>query len=188
MHTTSLSLLRHLRRADDAAAWKRFVDLYTPLLYYWARKVGLQNADAADLVQEVLQILVKKLPRFEYDPEKSFRSWLRTVTMNKWRDLHRKKQAALPAAGSQVIVDPEVPDGVEAFWDREYRQMLAARALTIMQIHFEPTTWQACWETVVNGRTAKEVAADLKISTNSVYLARSRVLHRLRDELDGLWE
>jgi len=188
MPTTSLSLLQQLRRPDDDAAWNRFVELYTPLLYYWARKAGLQNADAADLVQEVLQLLVKKLPEFEYDRAKSFRSWLRTVTLNKWRESKRKKQLAVVAGGSQAPLDPAAADGAEAFWETEYRQMLAARALEIMRGQFEPATWQACWESVVNGRSAAEVAAQLGVTTNSVYLARSRVLRRLRAELEGLWD
>ena len=188
MPTTSLSLLKHLRRPDDHVAWNRFVELYTPLLYYWAKKTGLQNADAADLVQEVLQLLVKKLPEFEYDEKKSFRSWLRTVTMNKWRESHRKKQLAVAAGGSERLAEPAVFDSAEGFWEREYRQMLAARALEIMRAEFEPATWQACWETVVNDRAATEVAAELGVTTNSVYLARSRVLRRLRQELDGLWD
>jgi RNA polymerase sigma-70 factor (ECF subfamily) len=79
-----------------------------------------------------------------------------------------------------------VPDTAQAFWETEYRQMLAARALEIMRAEFEPATWQACWETVVSGRPAAEVASELGLTTNAVYLARSRVLRRLRCELQGL--
>jgi RNA polymerase sigma-70 factor (ECF subfamily) len=186
MSTTSLSLLEHLRRPDDQAAWNRFVDLYAPLLYYWARQTGLQNADAADLVQEVLHLLVNKLPEFEYDRQRSFRAWLRTVTLNKWREAQRKRQIAVAAGGSQALPEPAVPDTAQAFWETEYRQMLAARALEIMRAEFEPATWQACWETVVSGRPAAEVASELGLTTNAVYLARSRVLRRLRCELQGL--
>ena len=188
MSTTSHSLLEHLRRPDDHAAWNRFVDLYTPLLYYWARKTGLQNADAADLVQEVLHLLVKKLPEFEYDPQRSFRTWLRAVTLNKWREAQRKKQVAAAAGGSEPLPEPAISDPAEAFWEKEYRQMLAARALEVMRTEFEPATWQACWETVVSSRPAAEVALELGLTTNAVYLARSRVLRRLRRELQGLWE
>ena len=73
------SLLQQLRSSDDQRAWRRFVDLYTPLLFYWARCVGLQESDAADLVQEVFTLLVRKLPEFTYDHNKGFRNWLRTV-------------------------------------------------------------------------------------------------------------
>ncbi|HEV3262134.1 MAG TPA: sigma-70 family RNA polymerase sigma factor, partial [Gemmataceae bacterium] len=81
MPTTSASLLERLRQPGDQAAWSRFVQLYTPLLYSWARQVRLQHQDAADLVQEVFAVLIRKWPEFSYDPQKSFRSWLRTVML-----------------------------------------------------------------------------------------------------------
>src|SRR5438876_4447688 len=92
MHSTPVSLLERLRRPAEPEAWGRFVHLYTPLLYYWSRRAGLQPSDAADLVQDVLTTLVQKLPEFRYDEHKSFRAWLRTVTLNKWRD-RRKRHA-----------------------------------------------------------------------------------------------
>lgn len=186
MHTTSLSLLANLRRPDDQAAWNRFVELYTPLLFYWCRRAGLQDSDAADLVQDVLQLLVKKLPEFEHDRTHSFRSWLRTVTLNKWREQWRKRQAQPAGSGTEGAFEPAAPDAAEQFWETEYQQLLANRALEIMRAEFEPKTWRACWETVVNDRSAAEVAMELGISVNAVYLARSRVLKRLREELDGL--
>src|SRR5947209_13312864 len=76
MHTTSASLLHRLRQPSDKESWPRFVKLYTPLLFYWARRLGLQEPDAADLVQDVFTALVQKLPQFEYDPDRGFRSWL----------------------------------------------------------------------------------------------------------------
>ncbi len=92
MDTTPPSLLERLRRADQPAAWDRFAQLYTPLLYYWLRRQGVQQADAADLVQEVFLVLVQKLPAFEYDPGRSFRAWLRTVTLNKLRERRRRAE------------------------------------------------------------------------------------------------
>src|SRR5262245_60040259 len=88
---TPASLLERLRRPDDREAWARFVELYTPLLYFWARRTGLQQADAADLVQEVLAVLFRKLLEFTYDKQRSFRNWLRTVTLNKWRETVRRR-------------------------------------------------------------------------------------------------
>src|SRR5947209_16257345 len=78
MHTTPVSLLQRLRKPGEEQAWQRFTELYTPLLYYWTRHLGLQAQDAADLVQEVFTVLVEKLPEFAYDRNKSFRNWLRT--------------------------------------------------------------------------------------------------------------
>src|SRR5262245_37397575 len=95
MNTTSASLLERLGQpAERELAWNRFVRLYTPLLYHWARRLELSSADAADLVQEVFALLLRQLPRFAYDARKSFRGWLRIVTLNRWRDLRRR--CALP--------------------------------------------------------------------------------------------
>jgi DNA-directed RNA polymerase specialized sigma24 family protein len=96
MPATSASLLDRLRRPGEDAAWARFVDLYTPLLYHWARRTGLAQAQAADLVQDVLVVLVRKLPEFTYDRTRSFRSWLRTVTLNKWREDLRPERPGGP--------------------------------------------------------------------------------------------
>jgi RNA polymerase sigma-70 factor (ECF subfamily) len=82
MDKTPASLLHRLRQPNAVDAWPRFVELYTPLLYYWAKRLGLQQQDAADLVQDVFVLLVQKLPEFAYDRHKSFRGWLRTVTLN----------------------------------------------------------------------------------------------------------
>jgi RNA polymerase sigma-70 factor (ECF subfamily) len=188
MNTTSVSLLEKLRQPTDSAAWDRFVDLYTPLLFYWGRRAGLQSADAADLVQDVFEVLVRKLPEFEYDRQQSFRSWLRTVTMNKWKERVRRRTEHAVGGSAVNPLEPTVPDGAEQFWETEYHGQLAARALDLMRTQFEPATWQACWESVVNDRPAAEIAAELGLTVNAVYLARSRVLRRLRQDLAHLWD
>src|SRR5262245_21842152 len=101
MNTTSPTLLERLRCPAEQGAWGRFLQLYSPLLYHWARHLGLIEADAADLVQDVFTTLVQRLPEFQYDPSKGFRRWLRTVLLNKWRN-HLRGRAAAPADG-----DPE---------------------------------------------------------------------------------
>jgi RNA polymerase sigma-70 factor (ECF subfamily) len=186
MNTTSVTLLERLRQPGEEEAWARFVELYTPLLYYWACRLGLQADDAADLVQDVFTTLVTKLPEFTYDPDKSFRNWLRTVTRNRWRDLQRRRASSEPKTNTSDLYRIPDPDPAEAFWETEYRQHLVARALELMRAEFQPSTWQACWETVVSGRPALEVAARLGISVDAVYTAKSRVLRRLRQQLDGL--
>jgi RNA polymerase sigma-70 factor (ECF subfamily) len=183
MAITSVSLLERLRQRPEGEDWDRLVRLYTPLLLHWARRLGLQEPDAADLVQDVLIVLVKKLPEFQYQPGKSFRGWLRTVLMNKWRDRpHRGPPAPLESSDH-----PPAPED-EELEEREYRLFVLGQALRLMSTDFEPATWQACWETAVMGRPAAEVAAELKITVNAVYLARSRVLARLRQDLAGLLE
>ncbi len=185
MPTTSESLLQRLRQPGDHQAWGRFVKLYTPLLYYWARRAGLQEHDAADLVQDVLVLLLKKLPHFTYEPGHRFRAWLRTVTLNSWRD-RSKRRATQPLGDAAGLDDLAVPDNLGEFEEAEYRQRLAAKALQLMKSDFQPATWQACWALVVEGRCPEEVAAELGLTVGAVHVAKFRVLNRLRQELKGL--
>ena len=188
MNTTSISLLLRLRQPGQAEAWVRLVELYTPLLFYWARRTGMGEHEAADLVQDVFTVLVQKLPEFTYDERKSFRGWLRTILLNKYRD--GRRHAGTVAIHSNEDALANVPDGaaLDLFWETEYRQQLVGRALELMQAEFQTTTWKACWETVVNERPAAAVAAELGISVDAVYAGKSRVLRRLRQELAGLLE
>src|SRR5437879_1117603 len=91
MNTTPASLLERVRQIADQDAWQRFVKLYTPLLYFWARRLGLQDQDAGDLVQDVLANLVRKMPEFNYDRDRSFRNWLKTLVLNQWRNNARRQ-------------------------------------------------------------------------------------------------
>jgi RNA polymerase sigma-70 factor, ECF subfamily len=184
MESTPASLLLRLHQPGEQAAWRRFIDLYTPLLYSWACRLGLPTQDAADLVQDVFVVLVQKLPQFTYDPKKSFRAWLRTVAENRWRDALRKRRPV--NASDAGLADAAVPDDVNALWEAEYREQLFGRAVTIMRQDFEEKTWKACWALIVEGKSGAEVAADLGMSIDGVYAAKARVLRRLRQELDGL--
>lgn len=185
MDSTPASLLERLRQPDQQSAWSRFVQLYTPMLFSWARRLGLRDEDAADLVQDILTLLVRKLPDFRYDQSKSFRAWLRTVTLNCWRTRCRRVELSHPTH-SLDVEDLAGPDEVDLFGETEYRQWLVGRALELMKAEFQHTTWKACWECVVSGRSATEVADELGISVGAVYMAKSRVLSRLRHELTDL--
>ena len=155
-------------------------------MFFWARRCGETEHDAADLVQEVFVALLRTLPTFQYDHAGgNFRGWLRTLTLNKLRDRKRGEARADKALAQRPVKD-ELPDAAEAFWETEYRQELARRALRLMQTEFAPATWKACWETVVQGRPPADVACELGISENAVYIAKCRVLRRLREELSGL--
>lgn len=182
---TPTSLLERLRKPFDPEAWSRFVALYTPLIYSWARGAQLQEEDAQDLVQEVFVTLLRVLPGFSYDREQSFRGWLRTVTMNTWRNV--RKRAANRRLGGGVEAD-QLPgwDELEAAWEAEYQQYVVVRALSVMRADFQEATWKACWEVVVSGRPAAEVAAELGMTVGAVYAAKVRVINRLREELRGL--
>jgi RNA polymerase sigma-70 factor (ECF subfamily) len=186
MDSTSSSLLERLRQPNQAQAWARFVELYTPLLLRWARRAGLPPQDAADFTQEVFALLLQKLPQFTYDPARKFRAWLRTLALNKWRDLNRRRPLPRAAEGDPAVDEVTTEGGFDSFWEAEHRQHLVRRALEVMQAEFQPTTWQACWECVVNDRSAAEVGTQLGLSEGAVYVAKSRVLRKLRQELAGL--
>lgn len=183
MDSTPLTLLQRLRRSDDSAAWDRFVTLYTPLLFHWLRRAGLSDDDAADLVQDILTKLVVHMKYFSYDRSGSFHAWLRALAMNARRDLAKKKT---PVAGGPDF-DAFVPDPLDSFIEREYRRNLAVHAMRILKADFQPHTWQAVWDLVVEGKSGAEVAQARGMTIEAVYAAKCRVLARLRQELQGLW-
>jgi RNA polymerase sigma-70 factor (ECF subfamily) len=183
MDSTSGSLLARLRQPGDAAAWERFVELYSPVLYHWAHRSGLNGADAADLVQEVFLLLVEKLPHLIYDPRRRFRGWLWTVTRNKIRE-RRRRQPVAPTGERVPVEELEAPDEGDPLADDEYRQLVVRRALELMRTDFQPRTWQACWQHIVEGTKASEMG----LSDGALWAAKFRVLSRLRRDLAGLWE
>lgn len=187
MIKTPASLLERLRDPFDPEAWSRFVMLYTPLIYAWACRARLQEQDAQDLVQDVFITLLRVLPTFTYDPDQSFRRWLRTVTLNTWRNACKRasNRVLRGAAGAEQLA---VAHDLEEVWEAEYRQHLVARALNVMRADFQENTWKACWEMVVGGRTAPDVANELGLTVGAVYAAKVRVMNRLRLELRGLLE
>jgi RNA polymerase sigma-70 factor (ECF subfamily) len=156
------------------------------LLYSWARQVGLSEADTADLVQDVFVTLLQTLPTFEYDRRKSFRRWLRTVTINKWREQGRRRARSPVQAGRGFGEDQLPAADLEQFWDVEFRQQLVSRALSIMNRDFQPATWKAFWEQVVGGRPAAAVAAELGMTVGAAFAAKFRILDRLRQEMAGM--
>jgi RNA polymerase sigma-70 factor, ECF subfamily len=185
MNTTPVSLLEQLRHAPDEAAWARFVRLYSPLLFGWARQAGLDEGDASDLVQDVFVVLLKELPRFQLDPAHSFRAWLKTVVLNRWRN-QLKRQARAPARpGDAFLADVPARDD-RLFEEQEYRRQLLRGALELLHDELQPATWKAFHEHGVNGRPAAEVAAELGMTVGGVYAAKCRVLGRLREHLRGL--
>ena len=186
MSDTSTSLIRQLQRPGQNQAWRRFIDLYMPLLYCWTRKMRVPVADADDLVQEVFVVPVRKLPEFEYDPALSFRGWLRTVTLNKWREILRRRELFAPNGPGGPLENLAAPEDDPSFWDVEHRQLVARRYLELIRDEFQPPTWKACWECVVEGRAAPEVAAELNLTPGAVRAAKFRVLTRLRAELRDL--
>ena len=186
MNSTSESLLIRLRSAQDNQAWSRFVDLYTPLIFFWARKTGLQTQDASDLVQDVLSLVFQKLPTFRYDKTQSFRGWLRTVTLNKHREHCRKKSIGAIATRQSELA--RLAESAESIWDLDYKQNLVAQALQLIEPEFRPATWAALREFVLTGASASELAQKHEVSVWTIYAAKSRLMIRLRSELEDLLE
>lgn len=180
--TTSLTLLGQLRQPDPSDAWRRFEQLYSPLLLAWARRHGFQDADAADLVQEVLLKLTQQLPAYTRTEAGSFRGWLYRITENAGRDLRRRRATrALPSAdGLSGAHEPPLAEFEEA----EYRKSLVESGLKVIEGEFEANTWAAFRQLMVENRKAADVAAALGLSKNAVYIAQSRVLARLRQVID----
>jgi RNA polymerase sigma-70 factor, ECF subfamily len=191
VNTTSPTLLEKLRGPNETVAWERFVKLYSPLLFAWAKRLGLQSADAADLVQDVLVKLMRDLPKFQYDAEKkNFRGWLRTICFNRWRD-RQKIRATRNQPGADGISGIEAADdGLTQFWDQEHNRFVIRQAVQLLRSlkEFQPQTLQACEEVIVNQRPVAEVAAELGMSENAIYLAKLRVLRRLKEELQEFLE
>ena len=183
---TRASLLLRLRDPLDGAAWREFVDLYAPLVYGYARKQGLQDADAADLCQEVLRGILTAVSRLEYDPKRgAFRNWLFTVvrrTLSKWRLRSARQVGASGDSAVRSLLEAcPAPDGTQAEWQIEWRQRLFVWACDQVRREVSDTSWQAFWRTAIDGRAAKQVAADLGLTIAAVYHARSRILARLRE-------
>jgi RNA polymerase sigma-70 factor, ECF subfamily len=183
---TPVSLLLRLTQPNEGEAWRRFAALYSPLLFYWLHRIGCPASDAPDLVQDVLIEVFRNIRRYRREPGKRFRGWLWTITRNKWREQARRAGAKLCAGSAEApeIADPS--NDLDDWIETNYRGYVVDRALQLMKSDFEYATWQACWELVVEGRDAAEVARALGMTVNAVYLAKSRVLRRLRQELDGL--
>jgi RNA polymerase sigma-70 factor (ECF subfamily) len=191
MPDTSVSLLDRLRLSPDAASWQRLVELYGPLIQDWLRRHGLQPADADDLAQDVLAVLVRELPQFQHRGPGAFRSWLRTITVHRLRNFWRSRQSRPAATGApdvaRMIEQLEDPHSdLSALWDRDYDQHVVRRAMELIEKEFAPSTWQAFRRLMTDGADADAVAAELGVSLNAVFIAKSRVLSRLRKEVEGL--
>jgi RNA polymerase sigma-70 factor (ECF subfamily) len=196
---TSVSLLAGVR-LRDAEAWRRMVKVYTPLVRYWCRKGGLAEDAADDLVQDTFAAVVRGLPKFERPTDGgSFRGWLRTIVRNKLNDYYRARRDKAAAAGGTDahlnlgnLADPladEADEGTPVDAREATETGLVFRsAVDLIRTEFEAVTQQAFWATTVEERSPADVAAELGITINAVYKAKSRVLRRLREVLDGLEE
>jgi RNA polymerase sigma-70 factor (ECF subfamily) len=190
---TRPSLLVRIRDRKDEDAWRQFVALYTPLVYRFARRRGLQDADAADLAQDVLRAVAVAASHLEYDPQRgSFRGWLFGVARHKLSDFLAKQERQCQGSGdtsAQIrLMEHPAPAAEAALWDQEYERRLFEWAAEQVRGGFTDQTWQAFWQTAVEGREAKETAAALGMTLGAVYIAKSRVLARLRKQIERCQE
>jgi RNA polymerase sigma-70 factor (ECF subfamily) len=185
--STSTSLLERLR-GREPAAWERLSQLYGPIVYRWARSSGLQDTDAADVVQEVFRAVAGSLDHFHRDgPTDSFRGWLWGITKNKLRDHFRARAGNPVGAGGtdaqqQLLEVPETPPDSTSH-SLKPDAILVHRALALIQVEFEERTWKAFWRSAVDGQAAADIAKELGMTPRAVRQAKYRVLRRLRQEL-----
>jgi RNA polymerase sigma-70 factor (ECF subfamily) len=185
---TRASLLVRIRNPRDQDAWRQFVGLYAPLIHRLARSRGLQDADAADLTQEVLRAVAATASKLPYDPERgSFRGWLYTVARNRILDYLRgpahRERGTGDTATQHLLSSQPAPDDDAERWEHDYQRHLFHLAAEQVRSDFAPATWQAFWSIAVEGRSAEEAARQLGMSIGAVYVAKCRVLAQLKDRV-----
>jgi RNA polymerase sigma-70 factor (ECF subfamily) len=194
MIETSLSLLTRLRRSPEPETWTRLVALYSPLIRAWLRRYDVQDSDADDLMQEVLLAVSKDLDKFEHGGQPgAFRGWLKAVLVNRlrnfWRARDRRPQARGDTDMDERLAQLDDPASeMSRIWNREHDQCVLRQLLALVEPHFSPSTWKAFCRVALDGARADLVAQELEISLNAVFVAKSRVLSRLRQEAEGLVE
>jgi RNA polymerase sigma-70 factor (ECF subfamily) len=189
--STSSSLLDRVQ-AQDQDAWQRLVNLYSPLVLYWCRRAGVPRDDRADVFQEVFRSLWRHIKGFQRERTGSFRAWLRSIVQTRVADYFSKRDKGEVAAGGtdayrrilEVPDDPETSQSASLTPNEE--TLVLRQALAIVQPEFEQKTWQAAWRTTIDGRSATEVAEELGMTPAAVRKAKSRVLQRLRAEMEEL--
>ena len=190
---TRASLLVQIRDGANHSAWQEFVQLYGPVIYGFARKRGLQDADAADLMQDVMRSVSSAIGRLEYDRNQgTFRGWLFTITRNKVFNFQAARRIRPQGSGDTTTnrlldAEPDGSDNSEA-WELEYQRRLASLAMERVKNEFQENTWRAFWLTAVDGVAAAEAARQVKMSPGAIYVAKSRVLTRLKEEVAAMRE
>lgn len=194
MTLTSNTLLDGLQRRSSETAWHRMVDLYTPLIRNWLKRHALADQDAEDLVQDVLAIVVRKLPEFERRPQiGSFRRWLQNITVNCLRDFWRTQRfrplgSTGDGMGSDLDQLADPTSALSLLWDKEHDDHLTRRLLDMIRPRFEAKTWLAFQRVALEGVNVDQVAVELGLTVNAVFIAKSRVLHMLRKVGQGLFD
>jgi RNA polymerase sigma factor (sigma-70 family) len=182
---TRPSLLLRVRNVSDDAAWSQFVEIYTPLIFRYCSSRGLQEAAAADVAQETMRAVARAIAKFEYDPERGkFRNWLLTVVQTRVSNFlaEQRRQPAL-AGETALQLNLERKSIDDPVWEADYYRALFNWAAQRIQGEFQESTWRAFWQTTIDERDGKEVAETLGLSVGAVYVAKSRVIARLKEEI-----
>jgi RNA polymerase sigma-70 factor (ECF subfamily) len=194
--STRVTLLHRLNQnPGDQLSWAEFVRLYGPAIRIWLIHWGLQEADAQDVTQNVLLRLTAKLPQFKYDPSKSFRGWLKTLTHHAWHDFVTEAGYRNRGSGDTSVLDQlqsvaareDLAARVEAEFDKELLEVAMTRA----RERVAGTTWQAFKLSALDGVLPQEVADKLGVRVSQVYLAKHRVQKLVQEEirvLEGVTE
>lgn len=190
---TPMSLLEQIRQPSDSDAWSRLVVLYTPLLQSWLRRQEvLPNEDVDDLIQEVLLTVAEELPQFEHNQRTgAFRNWLRTILVHRLRNFWRARQHRPEVVGGSDFLKrleqlEDENSHLSQLWDREHDHYVMNHLLQKAEPHFAPHVWQAFHRQVLQNEAPATIAEQLNVSLRSVYVAKSRVLSRLRKMVEGL--
>lgn len=183
---TRMTLIARLRDHRNGEAWTEFVEIYTPVVYRHLRRAGLQDADAADVTQDVFRTVARSIDGFRCDRAKgSFRGWLMTVARSRLCDHLATRKKHVQGTGDSAIhehLDQLVgQSGNEEAWEHDYQHSIFEWAARQIRVDFTNSTWDAFWQTCVQGRDTKTVAAELGITVAAVYIAKCRVTVRLKD-------
>jgi RNA polymerase sigma-70 factor (ECF subfamily) len=186
---TSSTLLGQAR-GKDPAAWRRLVQLYSPLVQHWCRRAGVVPDAVADVAQEVFLSVSVSLVDFERQREGSFRKWMRGIARHKALDHFRRRKGEPAAVGGDKAQDliAGLPEQNDPDAEADEVSDLYRRALELIRGQFEEKTWRAFWRVAVDGYPTDVVAAELGLSAVAVRVAKSRVLARLREDLSELIE
>ncbi|MEQ1830302.1 MAG: sigma-70 family RNA polymerase sigma factor [Pirellula sp.] len=187
VQNTRASLLLRIRDQRDEIAWGEFVEVYMPLIYSYGLKHGLQAPDAADLSQDTMRQVVRSIETFDYDPNRgSFRGWLLTVARNQLRRMMNQRDGSTSGSGDTsvaIMLSQQASPSEEASWEREYQLQLFRWAAQEVRNEFRESTWQAFWLSVVEEISIAEVSQRLQLTPGAIYIARSRVLARIRSAI-----
>jgi RNA polymerase sigma-70 factor (ECF subfamily) len=185
-----VTLLARLRQEPtDEAAWDAFVERYGRRIYRWCRQWKLQDADAEDVTQEILSKLAQKLRDFQYDPSRSFRSWLKTVAHHAWRNFVDSRRGRAAAGGGRVrelMQTLEAREDLVQELEEAFDHELLDAAKVRVRLRVAPHTWEAFRLVALEGVPAAEVAAAVRMQVAMVYVAKSKVQKMLQEEIRKL--